>query len=110
MSTPHASTPILTPPAANAPRCAAASIPKATPDTTSKSASLASVPSSAATRSPYVVDARDPTIEIDSSSLTVQSIFPRTHKPTGVCVSRSSSCTGQLLSPGTMKSIPELSA
>ena len=50
------------PPPASAPRCAAASIPRAIPLTTTSPAPASSWPSSSATSSPYELGRREPTI------------------------------------------------
>ena len=72
------------PSAASAPRCAAASMPYAPPDTTVQPALAQPVARARpATCSPYAVEARDPTTATDRSASSSSRPGPRTHSATG---------------------------
>ena len=73
----------MQPPAASAPRWAAASIPNAPPDTIVTSWSAAPEASSAATYRPYSVAARAPTNAQDRAVTARRSARPRTHSASG---------------------------
>ena len=85
---PQASTAIVQPPAARAPRWAAASMPYAPPDTTVQPRSARPKASSPATWSPYPVLARAPTTATDCSHASARAGSPRNHTQCGGNVSR----------------------
>ena len=72
------------PPAASAPRCAAASMPYAPPETTVHPRSARSVASSLATFDPYCVAAREPTTATERTAASRRSA-PTTYRAEGSC-------------------------
>ncbi len=93
-STPPASTATVGPPALSAPRCAAASMPKAAPDRTVQASDASSAAHIRATSSPYAVQARAPTIDTDLRASRRRSAAPRTQRASGACSPSASSWVG----------------
>src|SRR5438105_3999079 len=73
-SMPEPSTAIVRPPAASAPRCAAASMPIARPLTTVTPSAASSRPSRSAVESPYALASREPTLAIASRSTGIDGV------------------------------------
>ena len=97
-------------PAASAPRCAAASMPYAPPETTAQPRSPRSAAISPATCAPYPLAARDPTIDTERSQLPRRSAWPRSHSAYGRAEPSSSSPPGHCGSPGHTSLMPSRQA